>query len=67
MEDPEDELVEFEPGELVSDKNRLLAAILAFLQLLTLGGLGVWAFIDFLIIMFGVFTDANGDKIVKWE
>ena len=86
MEDPEDELDEFEPGELTSDKNRLLAAILAFffgvfgahrfyagkmptaiMQLLTIGGLGVWAFIDFLIIVFGEFTDANGDKIVKWE
>lgn len=81
MEGPDDDL----DDDLVSDKNRLLAALLAFffgvfgahrfyvgkvptaiLQLLTIGGLGVWAFIDFLIILFGEFTDSNGDKIVDW-
>ncbi len=66
----------------VSDKSRVLAAILAFFfgvfgahrfyvgkigtavaQLLTIGGLGIWSFIDFLIIAFGEFTDADGFKI----
>jgi len=35
-------------------------------QLLTLGGLGIWSFIDFLIIMFGEFTDSDGSKIRVW-
>lgn len=68
-----------------SDKNRLLAVLLAFFfgvfgahrfyvgktgtavaQLLTLGGLGIWSFIDFLIILFGEFKDADGFKICDW-
>ena len=36
------------------------------LKLLTLGGLGIWAFVDFLIIVFGEFKDAQGQKIVAW-
>ena len=39
----------------------------AVAQLLTLGGLGIWAFIDFLIILFGEFTDSRGDKITEWS
>jgi len=69
----------------VSDKKRLLAAILcaAFgifgahrfyagkvrtgvLQLLTIGGLGIWYAIDFLIVLFGEFTDSEGRQIKKW-
>ncbi len=37
----------------------------AVVQLLTIGGLGIWAFIDFLIILFGEFTDSDGNKIVE--
>lgn len=33
------------------------------LQLLTLGGLGLWALFDFIWIILGKFTDANGDFI----
>ena len=70
----------------MSDKRRLLAAILCFffgyfgahrfyvgktgtgiLQLLTIGGLGIWAFIDFIIILFGEFTDKDGAKITNWN
>lgn len=36
------------------------------LQLLTIGGLGIWAFVDFLIILFGEFTDKQGNKIKAW-
>jgi TM2 domain-containing membrane protein YozV len=69
----------------MSDKKRLLAAILAFffgvfgahrfyagkpgtaiLQLVTIGGLGIWALVDFIIILFGEFTDKQGKKITAW-
>lgn len=30
------------------------------LQLVTLGGLGLWALIDFIMIVVGKFTDGNG-------
>lgn len=36
------------------------------LQLVTLGGLGIWALVDFIMIIVGAFTDANGIKITKW-
>jgi TM2 domain-containing membrane protein YozV len=35
-------------------------------QLLTLGGLGIWALIDLIMIVVGAFTDANGNKITLW-
>ena len=37
-----------------------------FVQLLTIGGLGIWCFIDLLIILFGEFTDSEGNKIEAW-
>ena len=36
------------------------------IQLLTLGGLGVWALIDFVMIMMGNFTDGEDRKITEW-
>ena len=36
------------------------------IQLLTLGGLGIWAFIDFILIIVGAFTDKEGNKITQW-
>lgn len=33
------------------------------LQLVTLGGLGIWAMIDFILIIVGKFTDRNGRAI----
>jgi hypothetical protein len=35
-------------------------------QVFTIGGLGIWCFIDFLIILFGEFTDTDGKKIREW-
>ena len=34
-------------------------------QLLTLGGCGIWAFIDFIIILVGNFKDAQGRSLKK--
>lgn len=36
------------------------------LMLLTLGGLGIWAFIDFIIAVIGDFKDSNNLPIKKW-
>jgi TM2 domain-containing membrane protein YozV len=36
------------------------------LQLLTAGGFFIWCFIDFVLIIFGEFTDNNGNKINEW-
>lgn len=36
------------------------------LQLITLGGLGIWALIDFVMIIVGAFTDKQGNKITQW-
>lgn len=35
------------------------------LQLLTLGGLGVWALIDFIVIIVGNFKDKDGNVIAR--
>lgn len=36
------------------------------LQLLTLGGLGIWWLIDFIMIVVGRFTDGDGEPITEW-
>jgi len=36
------------------------------LELVTLGGLGIWALIDFIIIIVGKFEDKNG-RTLTWE
>lgn len=38
----------------------------AIAQLFTLGGLGIWAFCDFILIVLSVFTDKAGNKITRW-
>lgn len=35
------------------------------LQLLTLGGLGIWALIDLIMIAVGKFTDSEGNPLVR--
>jgi len=36
------------------------------IQLLTLGGLGIWTLIDLIFIIVGHFTDKDGNKITQW-
>jgi len=36
------------------------------LQLLTLGGLGVWVLIDFIMIVVGSFHDKQGARLETW-
>lgn len=36
------------------------------LQLVTLGGLGIWALIDFIMIIIGKFTDKEGKTLEAW-
>lgn len=36
------------------------------LQLLTLGGLGIWTLIDFILIVIGSFRDKEGLKLEQW-
>jgi TM2 domain-containing membrane protein YozV len=36
------------------------------LQILTLGGLGIWWMIDFVMIVIGSFTDKEGNRITEW-
>ena len=35
-------------------------------QLLTLGGLGIWCLIDLFKIIVGSFTDSENNKITQW-
>ncbi|WP_214327414.1 TM2 domain-containing protein [Nonomuraea sediminis] len=35
------------------------------LQLITLGGLGVWVLIDFIMILIGKFTDKQGQPLAR--
>jgi len=36
-------------------------------MIFTLGGLGIWILIDFIMIIVGGFTDANGKYVLDWQ
>jgi len=38
----------------------------ALLQILTLGGFGIWVLVDFILIATGHFRDREGDRITEW-
>jgi TM2 domain-containing membrane protein YozV len=37
-----------------------------FLQLLTVGGLGIWWLVDLIMIVSSAFRDVDGNKITQW-
>ncbi|MBW1910264.1 MAG: TM2 domain-containing protein [Deltaproteobacteria bacterium] len=36
------------------------------LQIITLGGFGIWVLIDFIMIIIGKFTDKEGSILTEW-
>lgn len=36
------------------------------LQLVTLGGIGIWAMVDFILIVVGAFRDKDGNRLTRW-
>jgi len=36
-------------------------------MIFTLGGLGIWALIDLIMIIVGSFTDSNGKFVLDWQ
>ncbi len=36
------------------------------LQLLTLGGLGIWVMVDMVLLIVGAFRDGEGDRLTEW-
>ena len=38
----------------------------AVAQLLTIGGLGVWALVDLILLACGAFTDGAGNRMTAW-
>jgi hypothetical protein len=37
------------------------------LMIVTLGGLGIWALIDFIVILVGSFKDKDGRLLINWS
>ena len=38
----------------------------AVAQLLTIGGLGIWALVDLILLVCGAFTDGSGNRMTAW-
>ena len=38
----------------------------AIAMLVTMGGLGIWAFVDFILAVAGIMTDKEGKPIKNW-
>lgn len=40
--------------------------VTGILMIVTFGGLCIWAFIDLVMILMGVFTDKQGKQLINW-
>jgi TM2 domain-containing membrane protein YozV len=58
-------LLSFFLGGLGIDRFYLGYTGLGVLKLITCGGCGIWALIDFILIVIGKMTDANGNELAK--
>lgn len=58
-------ILSFFLGGLGIDRFYLGYTLLGVLKLLTLGGLGLWALIDFVLILLNKLPDANGRPLAK--
>ena len=58
-------LLSFFLGSLGVDRFYLGYIGLGLAKLLTLGGCGIWAIIDFILIAMGKMTDADGNELEK--
>lgn len=38
----------------------------AIFMILTIGGLGLWAFVDLIVIVCGDFKDSDGNRLLTW-
>jgi len=58
-------LLSFFLGGLGADRFYLGYTGLGVLKLLTVGGCGIWALIDFILILLGKMKDANGNELER--
>ena len=58
-------LLSFFLGFLGADRFYLGYMRLGVLKLVTFGGLGLWALIDFILILIGKMKDANGNELAR--
>jgi len=54
-------------GKIVSGIAMAILFLCGFVVILTFPVVGIWAFVDFIMILTGSFTDKDGNKISDWN